>query len=272
MSRFFTTEISNPENEFDHLRFITVKSKALQRRADITFYIPPISNTDRAPDVVILLHGVYGSHWAWAMNAGVHKTTDRLIQKGKLRPVVLVMPSDGLYGDGSGYLQHQTEDYEKWIVEDVIAVVREQITVVSNSSNFFITGLSMGGYGALRLGAKYPNVFRSFSGLSAITEFSQMRLFLEEGEYDKLSSLVSKQENVLDCMLTHKEKLPDFYFDCGSEDILIEFNRKLHQSLVDNNIRHRYKEHPGAHQWNYWRTYIEDSLLFFNGLIQKTDC
>ena len=268
MSKFFTTEISNPENEFDHLRFITVKSKALQRRADITVYIPPVSNTVHSLDVVILLHGVYGSHWAWAMNAGVHKTADRLIQQGKMRPMVLVMPSDGLYGDGSGYLPHQVEDYEKWIVEDVIAAVREQITVVSNNSNFFITGLSMGGYGALRLGAKYSNVIRSFSGLSSITEFSQMKIFLEEGEYDKLSSLVTKQENVLDCLLANKERLPDFYFDCGSEDLLIEFNRKLHQSLVENNIKHTYKENPGSNQWDYWRTHIEDSLLFFNRFTQ----
>jgi putative tributyrin esterase len=269
MSRFFTTEISNPENEFNHLRFITVKSKALQRRADITVYIPQVSNTVHSLDVVILLHGVYGSHWAWAMNAGVHRTADQLIQRGKMRPMVLVMPSDGLYGDGSGYLSHQVEDYEKWIVEDVIEVVREQITVVSNRSKFFITGLSMGGYGALRLGAKYPNVFRSFSGLSSITEFSQMKLFLGGGEYDKLSSLVSKQESVLDCMLANKEKLSDFYFDCGSEDILIEFNRKLHHSLVENDIKHTYKENPGAHQWDYWKTYVEDSLLFFNGFNSK---
>ena len=264
MSKFFTTEISNPENEFDHLRFITVKSKALQRRADITVYIPPLLNTVHSLDVVILLHGVYGSHWAWAMNAGVHKTADRLIQQGKMRPMVLVMPSDGLYGDGSGYLQHQTEDYEKWIVEDVISVVKEKIEKVTDISNFFITGLSMGGYGALRLGAKYPGIFHSFSGLSSITGFSQMKIFLEEGEYDKLTSLVSKQENVLDCILANKEKLPDFYFDCGSEDVLVKFNRMLHQHLIENNIKHTYKENPGAHQWDYWRTHIEDSLLFFN--------
>jgi len=268
MSKFFTTEISNPENEFDGLRWITVKSNALKRRADITLYIPPVSNTVHSLDVVILLHGVYGSHWAWAMNAGVHKTADRLIQQGKMRPMVLVMPSDGLYGDGSGYLPHQKEDYEKWIIEDVVTVVKEQIASVNDQSNFFITGLSMGGYGALRLGAKYPTVFRSFSGLSSITAFSQMSMFLEKGEFEKLSSLVIKQENVMDCLLENKNKVPHFYFDCGSEDILIEFNRKLHQDLIVHNIPHTYVEHPGAHQWIYWQSHIEDSLVFFNGFIQ----
>lgn len=265
MSKFFTTEMSYPENEFDHLRFITVKSNALHRRADITVYIPTNINVDLTLDVVILLHGVYGSHWAWAMNGGVHKTTYRLIQQGKMRPMVLVMPSDGLHGDGSGYLKHQQEDYEKWIVEDVIAVVREQITRVNEKSNFFITGLSMGGYGALRLGAKYPEIFRSFSGLSSITEFAQMALFLEPGEFEKLSELVLTHENVLECILANKERLPHFYFDCGREDLLIEFNRKLHSSLKESNIPHTYVEHDGAHQWTYWQTHIEESLLFFNG-------
>lgn len=265
MSHFFTTELSNPENEFDHLRFITVKSKALQRRADITVYIPPNVKAGHSLDVVILLHGVYGSHWAWAMNGGVHKTAQRLIEQGNMRPMVLVMPSDGLHGDGSGYLNHQQEDYEQWIVEDVVTVVKEQIAGVNEKSNFFITGLSMGGYGALRLGAKYPDVFRSFSGLSSITEFSQLSLFLEPGEYERIKQRVLIQENVLDCILMNKERLQPFYFDCGSEDLLIGFNRKLHQNLVDRNIEHTYREHEGAHQWVYWQKHIQDSLQFFNG-------
>ena len=264
MSKFFTTRISNPEYEVDQLRWITVKSKALNRRADITLFVPLVSSYEFPMDVVILLHGVYGSHWAWAMNGGVHKTVGRLIGQGKIRPMVLVMPSDGLYGDGSGYLQHQTEDYEKWIVEDVVTVVQEQVAGVNKLSNIFITGLSMGGYGALRLGAKYPTVFRSFSGLSSITEFPQMALFLEGGDVRELSRKVLREESVLECLLANKGKLPYFRFDCGTEDILIQYNRNLHRNLLENNIRHHYAEYPGGHQWDYWKTHIEDSLLFFN--------
>ncbi|MBL7871669.1 MAG: esterase family protein [Cyclobacteriaceae bacterium] len=263
MSKFFTSEVSSPGNEFDNLRWITVKSKALHRRADVTVFVPPNPENENL-DVVILLHGVYGSHWAWAMNGGVHKIAHQLIEQGKIRPMVLVMPSDGLYGDGSGYLTHLHEDYEKWIVEDVVHVVQEQIACVTNQSSFFITGLSMGGYGALRLGAKYPTVFKSFSGLSCITEFSQMAMFLEEGEFSKFSNHVVKRENVLDCLLANKETLPHFRFDCGREDILIDFNRKLHQSLNENKIKHSYIEHPGKHEWIYWQAHIQESLLYFN--------
>ncbi len=266
MSRFFTTEISDPEFEFDHLRWITVKSRALKGRADITVYVPPVLQPDLQLDIVILLHGVYGSHWAWSLKGGVHKTANRLIEQGKMRPMVLVMPSDGFFGDGSGYLPHQTENYEQWIVEELINVVQEHIAGVSEKSNTFITGLSMGGYGAMRLGAKYPTVLRSFSGHSSVTEFSQLALFLEGNDDRELSKSVRSKESVLECILANKEKLPHFRFDCGTEDLLIDFNRQLHRKLEENNIQHTYIEYAGGHQWEYWRTHVEDSLLFFNGV------
>ena len=264
MSSFFTTQISDPEFEFDGLRCATVKSNALRRRADITLYVPTQTQVDSTLDIVILLHGVYGSHWAWTLTGGVHKTASRLIEQGKMRPMVLVMPSDGLYGDGSGYLRHQIEDYEKWIIEDVIKAVKEQVNCVGEKSNIFITGLSMGGYGALRLGAKYPTIFKSFSGLSSITEFSQMALFLEGKDDRELAKSILSKESVVECMILNKDRLPYFKFDCGTEDMLIEFNRKLHGHLKANNIQHSYSEYPGGHQWEYWKKHIEDSLLFFN--------
>ncbi|MEK6781230.1 MAG: alpha/beta hydrolase-fold protein [Bacteroidota bacterium] len=264
MSSFFTTEISDPEFESDHLRCITVKSRALGKRADVTIFVPTQAQKNTLVDIVVLLHGVYGSHWAWTLKGGVHKTANRLIESGKLRPMVLVMPSDGLYGDGSGYLPHINENYEQWIVEDLIKAVSEQIECVGEKSNVFITGLSMGGYGAMRLGAKYRTIFRSFSGHSSITEFSQMAMFLEGKDDREMNKSIRSRESVFECMLANKEQLPFFRFDCGSEDFLLNDNRLLHKSLEDNSIEHTYVEYPGGHQWNYWKTHIEDSLLFFN--------
>lgn len=264
MSKFFTTEISDPFFESDNLRYITVKSKALNRRADITVYVPTDIGKEVSVDMVILLHGVYASHWAWTRLAGVHKMADKLIEEGKIRPMVLVMPSDGLFGDGSGYLTHQNEDYEKWIVEDVIQVVKEQIALVTDNSSVFIAGFSMGGYGALRLGAKYPTVFKTFSGLSSITELNQLIPFLEGEDKNDLFKNALPTETVFDCLLANKETLPLFRFDCGTEDSLLEFNQELHIKLTENNINHIYKEAAGEHEWDYWQNHIADILLFFN--------
>jgi putative tributyrin esterase len=257
MSSFFTTG----KAEYKGLHFITVKSNALQKRADITVYAP--QNTEGVLPIVILLHGVYGSHWAWTMRGKAHQTAQRLIKNGTIKPMLLVMPSDGLFGDGSGYIPHQTEDYEKWIVEDVIQVVKEQFdTLVSDASPIFIAGLSMGGYGAMRLGAKYPSLFSAFSGLSSITHFEQIGKFVSD--FDGLKKTALVQDGVLDWLLKNKAILPPFRFDCGRDDLLIEYNRALHEQLKMNDIPHIYQEFAGEHSWEYWQKHIAKTLVFFN--------
>jgi enterochelin esterase-like enzyme len=212
--------------------------------------------------LVILLHGVYGSHWAWALKGKVHETAQRLLNEGKIKPMILAMPSDGLFGDGSAYVPHQSENYEQWIVEDVPQVMQEQVACVSTNSPVFIAGLSMGGFGALRLGAKYPHLFTAFSGLSSITHFSQMSEFV--ADFEELENKALEKDGVLEWMLKNKTALPPFRFDCGSDDILIQPNRQLHTDLLSNKIPHHYEEFSGGHSWEYWATHIEKTLLFFN--------
>lgn len=256
MSSFFTTENAF----FQGLHFLTVKSNALKKRADLTVYTP--TATEGVLPIVILLHGVYGSHWAWTMKGKVHETAQKLMDSGQIKPMILAMPSDGLYGDGSGYVPHQTADYERWIVEDVIQIVKEQFAQATDDSPVFITGLSMGGFGALRLGAKYPSLFRAFSGLSSITHFNQLAEFV--ADFDQLKSDALEQDGVGKYLLQNKDSLPPFRFDCGREDILIELNRELHKTLTDNNLPHIYQEFEGQHSWEYWEEHIADTLLFFN--------
>jgi putative tributyrin esterase len=263
-SPFFTTEISEPSFEFDQLRFITVKSNALRGRADLTVFVPPVESYHTDLPIVILLHGVYGSHWAWAFKGGVHQTALKLIQSHDIAPMVIVMPSDGLWWDGSGYLSHTNGmDYERWIVEEVPAVVREQISSVSNQSKCYIAGLSMGGYGALRLGAKYPHIFSGFSGLSSMTAFEQFGLFHQNGT-ETIAAAVKMPEDVAEVLLSNRSTLRPFRFDCGRDDLLLDANRKLHHTLTESAIPHTYQEYAGGHEWAYWHDNIEHSLRFFD--------
>lgn len=256
-SKFFTTEKAT----FQGLDFITVKSNALKQRADITVYAPPNLGESATP-LVILLHGVYGSHWAWAMKGNAHITTQQLIETEQIKPMILAMPSDGLYADGSGYVPHRTADYERWIVEDVVEVMKEQYAQITDESPIFITGLSMGGFGALRLGAKYPTVFKAFSGLSSITNFNQIGEFVSDFEQLKQDTL--EQDGVLEWILRNQNLISPFRFDCGTDDILIEYNRQLHNELKKYGVTHIYEEFLGGHTWEYWTEHLAETLLFFN--------
>jgi putative tributyrin esterase len=260
---FFTTEISDPRFEAHGLRHSTVKSPALGGRGDISVFVPRGSEGENHWPVAILLHGVYGSHWSWAYQAGIHFTAQKMIDQGTIPPMLLAMPSDGLFADGSGYLPHSHADYEKWIVQEVPQVLRELLPVVSEKSDFYIAGLSMGGYGALRLGARYPRLFKAFSGLSSITEFGQLADFYEPGTFNNLVGRVESQESVLETMLAHRENIRPFRFDCGISDSLFEANCTLHEALNFHKIDHVFEAFPGAHTWDYWEKNIEATLRFF---------
>jgi len=238
----------------------TVKSAALRRRADISFYVPPDVASGELP-LVILLHGVYGSHWAWLYQGGAQQVLDRLIQEEKLPPLMLAMPSDGLWGDGSGYLRHREADHARWIVEEVPAAAAAVEPRCENAPRF-ICGLSMGGYGALRLGALHADKFAAISAHSSITDVAQMQGFVEETatQFD----LADDQPlTVIDCLKANAEKLPRLRFDCGTEDVLIVPNRVLHHELEAAGIPHQYAEFSGGHTWDYWHAHLADTLRFF---------
>ncbi len=258
---FRTIEISNPKFEKGNLRFITVKTPNLKGRGDICVFVPPLDNLQDIP-LVILLHGVYGSAWAWSQKAGVHVTALQMIEKGEIPPMVIAMPSDGLWGDGSGYMPHDGLDFEKWIVEDVPAAVSETIPCVSEKSDVFISGLSMGGFGALRLGIKYSEKFKAISAHSSITDLEQMPLFVEE-PLERYLQEDKSQNSVWGMIKENNTPLPNLRFDCGTEDQLIEYNRTLYQQLSDAGIDHMYEEFPGGHEWEYWGKHIKNTLLFF---------
>jgi len=265
---FQTIELSDPRFEQVGLRSVTVKSTVLKGRADLTVFIPrECADQSTAVPLVILLHGVYGSHWCWSGKAGAHLTTQRLIAEGVIPPMVLAMPSDGMWGDGSAYLPHRSQNFEQWIVTEVPIAARLTAPMLTTASPLFLAGLSMGGFGALRLGAKYADRFRAISGHSSITHFEQMKDFVS----DPVSNYMVPPEDhsVLEAMLRRKQDLPAIRFDCGRDDPLIGPNRALHQELERQGIAHHYAEFPGGHAWPYWEEHLADTLRFFAASLSK---
>src|SRR5690606_29752129 len=128
-------------------------------------------------------------------------------------------------------------------------------------SSFFIAGLSMGGYGAMRIGIKYPDVFSGFSGLSSITVLDDLALFVEETltAYRPLPG----ERDLIQLIDTYRERLRPFRFDCGKDDLLIAANREFHRQLLDHRIPHQFFEYEGAHEWSYWEQQIMSTLQYF---------
>lgn len=258
-------ELSDPAFEQEGLRYATVKSRALHRRADISFWAPP--GAERVGTLLILLHGVYGSHWAWAGKGGAHRTAAALLARGRIEPMALAMPSDGLGRDGSGYLHwppaegSAEEDVERFVLEEAPALAELAVPALLPGYQTAIAGLSMGGWGALRLGAKYPERFCAVSAHSAITKIEDLAAFTEEPMEQYLSCAPREELHALFWLKKNAEILPPLRFDCGDADPLLASNRALHAALDRHGIPHEYREFAGGHEWPYWRQHLEETLL-----------
>jgi S-formylglutathione hydrolase FrmB len=269
-AEFKTVELSDPRFERDGLRFLTVKSPALGRRGDVCVWAPPPSPSRDPLPVVVLLHGVSGSHWAWPLRGGAHLTAGQLIDAGEIPPLALAMPSDGLWGDGSGYVPHADADYERWIVDETPVVAALADDRITTSSTLFVAGLSMGGFGALRLGAKHVPRFAGISAHSAVTSIARLGGAVDE-PLERLAAFAGADGTALHWLDANRERLPPLRFDCGTSDELLPGNRALHAALDARGIAHVYEEFPGGHDWPYWKLHLSDTLRFFGEILSSRD-
>jgi len=264
--KFRTIEISDPKFETDGLRYLTVKSAALKGRVDVSVYIPGQAKNQENLPVIVLLHGVYGSHWAWTLKGGIHRTLAKMVAAQEVQPFILVMPSDGLWGDGSGYVPHYQQNFQKWIGEEVPAIIRQQIKEVGGLSNFYISGLSMGGYGAIRIGTLYSEIYRGISAHSSLTNVSELQDFVVENWSKGLKN--QNFDALIDLIKRHRKTLPPLRFDCGKADGLFKANELLHQQLTEVKVSHQFEVFEGRHSWEYWSKYIQQTFHFF----EKLEC
>jgi S-formylglutathione hydrolase FrmB len=255
---FTSVELSDPRFERAGVRHATVYSSALGRRADCTFWSPP-GLTTSPTHLIVLLHGVYAGHWAWLECGGAHQVAQELVASGDVGSFGLAMPSDGMSGYGTGYVTTNDGNVERWIIDEVPALAAMALPGIDPDQAFSIIGLSMGGFGALSLGALYGDRLHAVAGMSSITDFSQMEIFV--GSLDRYV-IDNGRRSVLGSILAHRDRLPKIRIDCGTDDLLVAQNRQLHEALCEHGIAHSWNEYPGAHEWAYWHAHLGEAIRF----------
>lgn len=268
VGRFRSADLSDPRFESDHLRHVTFHSPSLAGRGDLSLFIPPGAESLINVPLIVLLHGAFGSHSDWFLRGGAHLTAKGLIQAGAIRPMIIACPSDGLKGDATGYVPQKGANFETWICEDVIDVVRELFPCTGPQPVTFIAGLSMGGYGALRIGTKYAKKFAAISGHSSATGPEPLERLT--GDPNSYAHVPPEELEILHWAKLNKAMLPPMRFDCGRDDFLFDNNNALHKQFERAGIAHDYAVFDGAHDWPYWETHIRDTLIFFESVLAKS--
>ncbi|HQY31290.1 MAG TPA: alpha/beta hydrolase-fold protein, partial [Thermomicrobiales bacterium] len=146
--------------------------------------------------------------------------------------------------------------FETLITQDIPNHIRRHFWVTSGP--WGIGGLSMGGYGAMRIGLKYPEQFAS------IWAHSSAFVISERLDPDLVDPAVIGDADVLhhaEHLIQNRGHVPTISFDCGVDDELIEDNRRVHAQLEKIGLPHTYAEHPGDHTWEYWDIHVQSALM-----------
>lgn len=217
-----------------------------------------------------LLHGLSDDSTTWMRNTRIECYVQSL-------PLVVIMP-DGYRGF---YTDHeQGPAYGRHLGEEMMALVERYFPLDPRRESRAISGLSMGGYGALRIGLKYADRFCSVHSHSGAVLYGgsesepDYRGFLgkrgwPEERIREMVHIFGEKPQGTNHDIMHlaqqahrRGQLPALSLDCGVDDFLIEENRAFARALEKAGIPHQYQEYPGAHDWGYWDRHIQDALSF----------
>jgi S-formylglutathione hydrolase len=135
----------------------------------LAVYLPPGYGRDpsRRYPVLYLLHGIGGNFTDWTEDWEIGSILDRLIAERSIGELLVVMPNGGNAYSGSFYMSSPvTGDWEAYIAKEVVALVDRQFRTVAAPEGRGLAGHSMGGFGAIHLGMRHPDVFGSVYAMS----------------------------------------------------------------------------------------------------------
>ncbi|GGA90956.1 alpha/beta hydrolase [Puia dinghuensis] len=211
--------------------------------------------------VVYLLHGYSGNYAQWI------QTAPQLSREATEYGILFVCP-DGGYD--SWYFDSPIDPsirYETFITHELIPYIDHQYPTFGDKTHRAITGLSMGGHGALYLAIRHRDLFGAAGATSGGVDFrpfpNNWGIKKDLGDYDTHQAGWEAHTVIHAVDDLHNGELK-IIFDCGIDDFFLAVNRALHQKLVEQKINHDYIERPGGHDGAYWRNSIDYQVLFFN--------
>ncbi len=228
-------------------------------------YLSTQARNRRYP-VIYLLHGLTGHFSNW-----VERT--KVSEYSRLSDVLIVMPegNNGWYTDSATVPDHK---YESYVIEELIPEVDRKFRTIESREGRAIAGLSMGGYGALKFGVKHPNKFifaGSMSGALDAAGWTEAELkgltWIWETLVPVFGPSGGPTREANDLMKLYPRlsaeqitALPYIYLDCGTEDPLLNSNRKFAEMLLERKIPHQVRLLPGKHNWQYWDQQVSEII------------
>ena len=238
------------------MRDVTFRSTSLGRDMEYRVILPsPIPAGQKFP-VVYLLHGGGGGFRDWSNYSDVAKFAER--------GLILVMPE----GNSSYYTnaaERPQDRYEDYIVKNLIADVEARFPVMTDRSSRAIVGVSMGGFGAINVALKHPEIFGFVAALSPALDvpsrpFSIKRIGQWRHHAEIFGPWKSQFRRDNDPFVLVRKldpaAVPYIFFTCGEQEGLLAPNRKFAEALGKGHFQYELQTRPGGHDWNQWNSWL----------------
>ena len=234
-------------------------SSALQKQTAADLILPEPKQAGPFA-VLYLLHGLSDDHTIWQRRTSIERYVAGL-------PLIVVMPDTG-----RGWYIDAIEGmaWESAIAGDLVSYVDGLFHTRANRGGRCLAGLSMGGYGAIKLALRFPDRFCAAVSHSGALAFAHHAMPANADAHwrAEVTRIVGESPTSgPHDLFTLAERLPPddrpaLRIDCGRDDFLIEDNREFHAHLNEHGYQHQYAEHAGAHTWAYWDLHIQETLAF----------
>jgi S-formylglutathione hydrolase FrmB len=259
----------------------SVPSKILGRPVPYCVLLPASFDADKTRHFPILyfLHGL-GDNEQTFLHTGGWNLVEDLREKGRLKDFLIATPA----GAASFYINSRDGKvrYEDFLLQEFFPFIERHYRVRPGRANRAISGISMGGYGALHLAFAHPQLFSSVSAHSAAL-IEKLPVFLSgdggspgTGRARVLGGVFGappdpefwERNSPLTLARTASLSGVKIYFDCGSED---DFGFDagavaLDKVLSSRKVPHEFHLYPGRHDWSYFASHLEASLSFHSVL------
>jgi S-formylglutathione hydrolase FrmB len=236
---------------------ISIWSTSIARTT--TFHVILPSSEGPFP-VLYLLGGLSDDHTGWVRRTSIERYADAY-------KLMIVMP-DGGRGFYVNDPRPGAPQYEDFIAIELIRFIDNWFPTVRSAAGRAVAGLSMGGYGALMLGMRHPDAFSvaaSHSGALMFGHDNKLNSTPDIPDATALAASLPKDKYCLTTLATNLKRSGQklaIRMDCGTEDFLLDANRRLHAHMDKLEIDHDYSEFPGIHDWDYWDAHVPATLRF----------
>jgi enterochelin esterase-like enzyme len=261
------------ETDDDRLVKIDFESEKLKKRMQILIWLPEVLVENQDYPVLYFLPDGGGSAHTVIHDYLIGKTADELVGQGTIEPLIIVAVSmNSSFGINSAAEVRQIETasgktfvegpYEDYLIKEVIPLIDERFPTRTDRSGRMIGGYSMGGYAALHLAFRNPQLFSRAGGHSA-SLFPEA--FPDESISDWLypDELTRDQRDPIRLAQTHDLSGLSIYLDTGETDVNLDGNALLAQVLEDNDILCENHLFPGTHGRYYCQAYMREYLAFY---------